>query len=300
MELYHVLMGTTDTNALNLFPDGSINCLLAASIMSFDQRWKKNLPLIQKKKRRLYADSGMIGWVKRMGGKAWDYAISPGDVLKIQLQINPDIVAHLDIPTELFVTKLLKRTALELMEQTIKNAEWLVKQKSFDPALEGRKIAIGVQGQRIEDYSHCIDRYRELGFNELDPNDFMFAIGSVCMRKPPDLYEIAKLVRDRIPEEFDVHCYGIANLEWLLQLEQIGIASCDSSTASFAAAMFHLIGDAGKRVNIGMYGKNTFMTNSLFAFNIASLEWQFRSKAIPVMDELFFDQSEQLYFDGLW
>ena len=297
MELYHVIMGTTDINAMNLFPDKTINYLLAASMQTFDQRWKKNLPLIERKKKLLFSDSGMLGWIKKLGDRAWSYASNPQGVLEIQLQSNPDIISHVDIPMEYSITERLGKTTKESMDQTILNAIWLVKKKLENRGyLNGKRIAIAVQGRTLDDYIQCIHRYRDLGFMDLNPKDFLFAIGSVCMKKPPDLYEISKIVRVRIPEQYDLHCFGIANIKWLLQLEQIGITSCDSSTDNFASAMYRIVGEDGRQSTIKLSGKNTLMQNSLFAFNIASLEFQLKNKMIPVMDELFFDESEQYHF----
>jgi tRNA-guanine family transglycosylase len=307
MRLYHVIMGNTDVGALKMYDDNSVNLLMAASMQTFDKRWKNNLAFIQKKKRSLYSDSGMIGWIKKLKEDAWKYAINPELVLNIQLQLDPDIVAHVDIPSEPSILKMLGKDIKETMRQTVENAEWLVDQSKHPFAGEipknlrliGRKIAIGVQGWTVKDYTWCVNQYRDMGFDELDPEQYMFAIGSVCMRKPPSLYEVSQAVRNMIPDEYDIHCYGIASVPWMLQLEDMGITSCDSSSANVAATYFRLIGEDGKRVDIGLRHKDTQIQNSLVAFNMASIDYQLRNKLYPIMDELFYDECEQLMLEDL-
>ena len=295
LKLFHVLMGTTDSRALNIFDDNSLNLMLAASMQTFDSRWKKNLPLIQRKKKLLYSDSGMIGWIKKLKKDAWKYATDPQLVLDLQLKINPDIIAHVDIPCEFHILEMLNKSKKETLQQTIKNAVWLVEKKEKGcTELKNKIVAIGIQGNTIDDYHYCIDSYRDKHFDELDHKKYWFAIGSVCMRKPPDLYEIAQYVRQAVLPQFHIHCYGIANLPWMLQLENMGIGSCDSATANFAAAMFSLIDEGGKRSKINLTIKDTNMKSSMFAFNMASLEFQLKNRMAPIMDELFFDQSEQM------
>ena len=298
LKLFHVLMGTTDTKALNLFNNKSLNLMLPASMMTFDSRWKKNLPLMQEKKKMFFADSGMIGWIKKIRNNAWEYAKNPEKVLNLQLQINPDIIAHVDIPCELQILEMLGRSKKQALQQTIKNALWLIEKKeSGDPKLKNKIIAIGIQGDTLDDYHYCLDSYRDKNLDELDPKKYWFAIGSVCMRKPPDLYEIAQFIRQAIPPQFHIHCYGIANLPWMLQLEHIGIDSCDSATANMAAAMFRLIDEGGKRSKINLTIRDTNMKAGMFAFNIASYEFQLKNRMYPIMEELFFDNSEQMEFD---
>lgn len=288
-------MGTTDTRALNIFDDNSLNLMLAASMQTFDSRWKKNLPLIQQKKKLLYSDSGMIGWIKKLKKDAWKYATNPQEVLNLQLKINPDIIAHVDVPCETHILEMLNKSRKEAIQQTIKNALWLVEEKeSGCQALKDKIIAIAIQGFSLDDYYKCMDSYREKHLNELDHKKYWFAIGSVCMRKPPDLYEIAQFIRQAIPPQFHVHCYGIANLPWMLQLEKIGINSCDSATANFASAMFRLIDEGGRQAKISLTIRDINMWASMFAFNIASFEFQLKNRMTPIMDELFFDKSKQL------
>ena len=55
MILFHVLMGGAEHRALQLFDDSSLNLLIAASMLTFDTRWKKHLDLIHRKKKNFFS-----------------------------------------------------------------------------------------------------------------------------------------------------------------------------------------------------------------------------------------------------
>jgi hypothetical protein len=224
------------------------------------------------------------------------------------MRINPDIVASLDVPCEPESLATLGISIDEAIALTIKNAEWIIKRVQFDktsfnlkkyveekdPRLDGRKIAIGIQGWAVDDYIRCLHKYWDLGFGELPPDKFMFAIGTICRRDPLTVYAIAQELRDRIPSEFDMHCYGISQINCVTQLRQIGITSCDSSTASVASAFYRFLDRGGLQARLFLETKDTLMQNALFAFNIASLNYQIENVNFPVLEQLFFDESKQL------
>ncbi len=72
------------------------------------------------------------------------------------------------------------------------------------------------------------------------------------MRKPTTgLYQINKLIRDALPEHYHVHCFGIANPPWIVNLAKIGLNSCDSATGSVEAGLgFSFIDEGGKRLRL--------------------------------------------------
>lgn len=275
MEIYHVLMGGAEHRALRFFDDKELNLLVAASMLTFETRWKKHLPLIQSKAKSLFADSGLLGWIKKYGsGAIQEYAKNPQKVLDIQMQINPDVIAHVDIPCEDSILKMAGLKRIEAINQTIQNAEFLIEQSIKNPELKNKKIAIVVQGFNLNEYEYCLNEYEKRGFFNLNPEKYWFAIGSVCMRKPPDLYVTTKFVREYIPERYHVHCFGIANPKWVLEMKKYGINSVDSATASFAAAMFQVIDYQGKRRRLNLPSKDKYMFAALAAFNMASLQKQ--------------------------
>lgn len=283
VKLFHVLMGGAEYRALRLFDDNSLNLLIAASMLTFENRWRKHLDLIHRKKKLLFADSGLLGWIKKMGSGAWEYALQPEKVLELQLQINPDIVAHVDIPCEGEILKKLGTNRPSAIAQTIHNARWIVERKeSGDERLKDGIVALVVQGYNKQDYEFCLRQYEELGFFGLNPQEYWFAIGSVCMRKPPDLFEIVRFVREMIPEKFHVHCFGIANPSWVLRMKDFGVNSVDSATGAVAAGFFAFIDKGGKRKKIELEKKDKHMFAAMVAFNWASLEAQIRNGEAPV------------------
>ncbi len=285
--LFHVLMGGAEHRTLGLFDDGSLNLLIAASMLEFESRWKKHLELIYRKKKLLFADSGLLGWIKKLGSGAWGYASDPEGVLQLQLQIDPDIVAHVDIPCEREILKRLGTNRPTAISQTVHNARWLVERKEAgDERLKDKIVVIVIQGYHKQDYEYCIRQYEELGFFGLDPSGYWFAIGSVCMRKPPELYEVVRFVRERIPQQYHVHCFGIANPTWVLKMKEFGVNSVDSATGSVAAGFFEFIDKGGKRRKLELEKKDRYMFAALAAFNWASLEMQV-SGGIPPANLLF-------------
>lgn len=275
MEIFHVLMGGAEHRALRFFDDKELNLLIAASMLNFETRWKKHLNLIQSKAKLLFADSGLLGWIKKYGTSAIEeYAENPQKVLDIQMQIDPDVIAHVDIPCEDSILEMAKLDRISAINQTIQNAEFLIEESMKNQELKDKKIAIVVQGFHLSEYEYCLNEYEKRGFFNLPSENYWFAIGSVCMRKPPDLYKTTKFVREAIPQYYHVHCFGIANPKWVLEMKKYGINSVDSATASFAAAMFQIIDYEGKRKRLKLPSKDKYMFAALTAFNMASLQKQ--------------------------
>lgn len=290
MMLFHVLLGGAEHRALRFFDDGSLNLLVSASMLTFETRWKKHFELIHRKKRLLFADSGLLGWIKKEGSGAWKYALDPEKVLEIQLQIDPDIVAHVDIPCENEILKRLGTNRPTAIAQTVQNARWIVERKEGgDERLRNRIVVLVVQGYHPQDYEFCLKQYKDLGFFDLNPEQYWFAIGSVCMRKPPDLFDVVRFVRERIPEKYHVHCFGIANPTWVLRMKDFGINSVDSATGAVAAGFFEFIDKGGKRRKLELGKKDKYMFASMVAFNWASLEAQVRNGEPPAL--MLFDSA---------
>ncbi|GEM_PF-4102944 len=283
MKLFHTLMGGAEFRALRFFDDKSLHLLIAASMLTFEGRWKKHIGMIQEKKKLLFADSGLLGWIKKSGPEAIkEYSLHPERVLEIQQQISPDIIAHADIPMEIGILRMAEISKEKALEITWQNAEFLKEQK-----MDAIKCFV-IQGYEQEDYERSIDYFRQHGFFELDPAKTWFGIGSVCMRTPKTgLYSITKFVMEQVPEQYHIHTFGIANPVWVLELNNIGINSCDSATASFAAAMFQVIDVEGRRVRLSIPSKNKYMFASLAAFNMSSLEHQILTGILPKMENLF-------------
>lgn len=288
MEIFHVLSVAPDLIALRLIDDNMLNFLVSASSLEYDSRLLKNKDLIRKKAKLLFADSGLLGFIKQ--GKAWDYATQPDKVLEIQLSINPDIVATLDHPCEPSILTKSGTNVETAISLTVYNALWLVEGKEKGKnELKNKKIAIVVQGYEPKDYEICIRQYKKLGFFDLNPEEYWFAIGSVCMRKPPELYEIVEFVRKRIPEKFHVHCFGIANPLWVLKIKEYGINSVDSATGSVAGGFFAFIDEGGRRRKLKLRERNKYMAGAMIVFNWLSLETQIKQNIKPEL--ILFEES---------
>ena len=98
----------------------------------------------------------------------------------------------------------------------------------MDAKVPGTKVLV-VQGWEPKHYKACINHYHRRGYFK---QACWVGIGSVCRRTPKNgLYDICQLVREELPNKH-VHAFGIGKPEWIRRLEEIGIDSTDSSTAS--------------------------------------------------------------------
>ncbi|GAB6066055.1 hypothetical protein JCM9492_11470 [Aquifex pyrophilus] len=282
MEVFHVVATSSALQAMRLFDDKTLNFLISAYAIENEPRILKNKELIRRKGRLLFADSGLLSWIKK--SKAWEYACSPDRVLELQLSINPDIVATLDHPCEPSIIEKSGTTTRNAISVSIYNALWLVERKEAgDERLKDKIVAIVVQGYEKADYEWCIREYRRMGFFDLPADQYWFAIGSVCMRKPPELYEIVKFVRERIPAHFHVHCFGIASPNWILKLKEFGVNSIDSSTGAMAGTLsFSFLDEGGQYRKLKLKKRNKHMTSAMIAFNWASLDFQVKEGIKPV------------------
>lgn len=172
----------------------------------------------------IFLDSGMISAWKK---KHLHWMASQPYLIKLAWEIKAHRTAMLDIPME--PNMLDGFPPKEAMKTTYLNAEAFI-----DAEVPGTKVFV-VQGYEPQQYLECIRQYRKIGIFDLP--DIWIAIGSVCMRRPKGgLYDIARLVRDNIPEDLHLHAFGIGQIAWINKLIQIGVNSFDSSTASIRTA----------------------------------------------------------------
>lgn len=184
MRVFHAVMSGPEFRAIRLFDDGELDMLISANVLDTDYRWKKNLGLLHKKKNLLIADSGMIGFVKRLGYQAvLDYALNPDRVLELQLKAEPDIVVMTDL---LLLSDFLARADVS-KEKAIsinrRNALFLAQKD-----LSQIKLFV-IQGETLGDYLECVEWYEREGFFSLE--NAWFGIGSVAFRDPVDRRGIA-------------------------------------------------------------------------------------------------------------
>jgi len=189
----------------------------------------------------LLLDSGMIAALRR---KDLDYLRRAKDIINLAEIIRADIIVHLDVnmePTFLRENSLSPKVA---MEYTIRNAEILLNENC-----SSRKCFV-IQGWTLDQYNECIEKFDDMGI--LDENHWI-GIGTTCMRRPPDLYQVYDFCLKKIQEinpKIHVHAFGIAKPEWIVSLYKIGVRSSDSATPDLACAFNQFITDKGEKVRI--------------------------------------------------
>ena len=125
-----------------------------------------------------------------------------------------------------------------------------------------------------------------MGLFKLDPNTTIFGIGSICMRKPPELYDVVEYIRGRVPSEYRIHCFGIAQPSWVRQLANRGVTSCDSASAGWATKFCEFIDCDGKRHKINTNNRNKYMASATLIYNIFTIEEAINSQELFLFDDL--------------
>jgi hypothetical protein len=247
------------------------NFLIAADELEYKLKNIKGNLLndLRKSSSHLILDSGVLGAAKK-GCPKW---ILDGveKVPRWGQKIKADRIAHVDIPSEPEVLKMLGVTVEEAREITVKNAYCCLE---FEE-LEGKRI-ISVQGWTLDDRKRCL----EMLYPIIDRDkDAWVGNGSTCMLTPKTgLYKFYEWLHSELPDRH-IHAWGIANSEWLANLYRIGISSADSGTAGFANGMneeIHPI--TGKRTKKGWLGKrNSFISALGFIKNMEAIEQSFET-----------------------
>jgi len=279
MRVFHALMSGPELRAIRLFDDRELDILISANILDTDYRWKKNLGLIHKKKNTLVADSGMIGFVKRLGHQAIvEYALNPRRVLDIQLQVEPDVVVMTDLllfPDFLARAGLSKEKAIAINRR---NALFLAEKDISQTRL------FVIQGETIEDYLECIEWYEREGFFSLE--NAWFGIGSVAFRDPVERREIVRRIVAEL-SGIHVHVFGVGSPKYLLELNEVGVQSADSSVACMSGFYFSFLDEGGERRRLRIRKKDKYMTSALIAWNISIINMLIKQKIKVAQLELF-------------
>lgn len=290
MLVFHAVMSEPEFRAIRLFDDGELNMLISANVLETDGRWRKNLDLIHAKKNLLMADSGMIGFVKRLGHQAvLDYALNPDKVLDIQLWVEPDVVVMTDL---LLFPDFLSRAGItkeEAVSINRRNALFLAERD-----IQQTKLFV-IQGETPSDYLECVEWYEREGFFSLE--NAWFGIGSVAFRNPVERKRkrIVQAIMEELPSGVHIHVFGVGNPKYLLELKDMGIASADSSLACLTGAYFSFVDDKGIRRRLKLREKDKYMTASLIAWNMATVNFLVENGNLTgVQMELF----EEVSYEG--
>lgn len=246
MKMYHVTEGTRQE--LMSFNDSpKLNYLTTAWAYYRDARVRKNLSIIRENADSLIIDSGFLGAAKK-GDLGWQD--NQQYVIDVASEAMADVCVMVDIPMEPHILDNVDLSRREALEITLRNAELFMDAKLPDDII---KMFV-VQGWYIEDYEWCFEQLEQMGCIS---EKHWLGIGSVCMRKPCrpgrenypayQLYDVCRRVCELVNHRMHIHCFGIANPQWMWYLEKTGINSCDSATAVIAASFREKISKTGQR-----------------------------------------------------
>ena len=215
MEVFHVISWGAARVALEMLPPRSINVLVSAWYWVIAPgTMRKAEPLLRDRANLLLVDSGALSALK--AGRR-DYLGQQDHVFEIAGRGGADRVAMLDVPMEPRVLGAGGLSAGEALDITLRNAEEAVRRRP-------RGLGLVNQGYSLEQRAAC-----HAGMQHLYPHAAWFGIGSVCMRRPPELYEHAHWCRKNLPGH--LHCFGIGSPVWIRELQTLGIDSVDSGSA---------------------------------------------------------------------
>ena len=280
MRVFHAVMSEPEFRAIRIFNDGELDMLISANVLDTDSRWKKNLELLHAKKNMLIADSGMIGFVKRLGISAvTNYAMRPDRVLELQLRVEPDVVVMTDLllfPKFLSQAGISKEKAISINRR---NALFLAERD-----IPCTKVFV-IQGETMKDYLESVEWYEREGFFSLENS--WFGIGSVAFRNHIERKEIVRRVMAELPEGVHIHVFGIGSPKYLLELKETGVASVDSTMACMSGFFFIFIDGDGERKRLQLRKKDKYMTSALIAYNIATINMLVREGIRVRQHELF-------------
>ena len=230
-----------DSSKFLQFVPHQIDVLVSAYRVSRFKHVKEFLDL----SRRLFLDSGffsagMKGEIEWLNNNQYLFDLAD--------EIKPDYIAAIDFPisssggrtSELL--KLAKMTSLEAIEKTIENAG-----KLLDYETNAIKV-LPIQGCDLMEYEYCVSLYdRELNAFSLNSERYMFGLGGISIGNDSNMgsreeilqskFEFVKFIRKLVPKEYEIHSFGIGNLQQLQMNHSVGVSSSDSSVSSLNVAL---------------------------------------------------------------
>lgn len=281
METFHVFAGGAHMQALRLMPPRSINLLISGwSYHDSKNAMRKHRHVIREAANLITFDSGFLG-AARQG--RFDWADQQELVLEYAEELGADRVAMMDIPMEPHILRAAGLVTAagapdfeRALELTYRNAQ------RFMAARTGIAKGFVNQGWTLEQRAACHRAMCDMGVPAVAG---WWGIGSVCMRRPPDLYEHADWCRKHITGH--LHCFGITQPLWARQLKALGIDSHDSAKAAAATTYGVLIingraREMGKRSGVGESVRRSAIINALwFWLNVESINNEV-NRTVPV------------------
>lgn len=249
--------------------DRQVNFLAACDEIEFKIKKipQSVLCALRTSSKNLILDSGVLGAAKS-GHPEWMInGVSRVSYWGNLLQANR--IAHVDVPSEPHILKMLGISVGEAREITVKNAGLSLQ----DESLEGKRI-ISVQGWTLDDRKKCLELLMPI--IEQDKNAWI-GNGSTCMLTPQTgLYKFYEWLCRELPDRH-IHAWGIGNTKWLVELNRLGVSSGDSGTAGFANGMNEEISPiTGQRITRVWLGKRDGFLSALgFIKNMEAIEQSF-------------------------
>ncbi|MEM4589626.1 MAG: hypothetical protein QXL73_06500, partial [Thermoplasmata archaeon] len=161
----------------------------------------------------VFLDSGTVQFLKR-GEKP---PFSQLENLEYQAKFRPNFASHLDFPVPIHI-KLKPDEIQKRISLTIKNARIA---KEYENCFNF-KIVYVIQGHTMEDYIRSSKEMAKLKAE-------YYGVGSLVGRSAKDIIEICKIVRKFLPENSNLHAFGVTKLEVVRELDGI-VNSFDSSS----------------------------------------------------------------------
>lgn len=272
METFHVVGGGgANLRALELMPDRSLNVLISAwSIHDVKNALRKHRDLVRRKAKLLMVDSGFLGAAK--AGRM-DWAGKQDLVVEYAEEFGADRVAMMDIPMEpeiLRAAGFVRRDGSPDFDRalalTLENAAAFAQVRC--------RAARGFinQGWTMEHRQACLDGMTAAG---VLPAVGWWGVGSVCRRRPPDLYLHAHWCRTHM--EGPMHCFGISKAEWAGVMGAMGITAHDSATATLRTSFGRILVN-GREFELGTRAiggeqirRNVRMNALLFWYNVEAI-----------------------------
>lgn len=182
----------------------------------------------------LFIDSGGYSFMKGKG----EYGTTDAEYLDFIEQHDPEQFALRDYPCEPDVLSEHGRNVREHQRMTTERHVSLLN-KLEDRNIQGQPISV-IQGWNLEDYLNHIDELRDCGAL----TDYV-GIGSVCRRnQEAEIRQIVLSVADALPNDTDIHAFGVKGS--VLQYPDVrqALASADSQSYEFRKqwAVLHDLG----------------------------------------------------------
>lgn len=142
-----------------------------------------------------FLDSGAFTYLKNDGKFPFSY----GKYLSVVQRQNPSHWACMDWCCEPTVLKSTGLNVLQHIGNTVENGRQLI---DFDKD----RFVMVIQGWNVRDYLTCIDYIKDYGLITKT-----MGVGTICGRTDAKMvWEIIKSIRYELPDQTEIHCFGLS------------------------------------------------------------------------------------------